>query len=307
MHNQIVALTLLTLTFGLYDREGKKPSSSNIAGELLAGIAGGIITGFLPAYLFLYHYPTEGQSDGNLGLFLPALIYLPVGYSLGSAIGVYLVGNIGKETGSFLATLRGSLLTGLAVIVITFTLSSIYSGFFLIISIPSILVLVIAPVFIFNSTRRSKLSADSNKTKYKKPPLNIRKIAGELLAGIAGGIIIGSISAFLFNIYYHEELWTRLRTALMYPPIAVGYLLGSAIGVYLVGNIGKETGSFKYTLGGSLLIGLWVFGIIISLSTGIDLSTLIGSIASLLVFVSVPIVIFNLTRRYKLSATSNKL
>jgi hypothetical protein len=169
MYNQIVALTLLTLTFGFtvtrHTQDGKKSSLniSRIAGEFLAGIAGGIIIGFIPAYLFLYHYPTGGQSDGNLGLVLPALMYLPVGYSLGSAIGVYLVGNIGKETGSFKYTLGGSSLIGLVALGITIILSSMCPGIFFISSIVSMLVLVIAPVFMFNLTRKYKSPATSNK------------------------------------------------------------------------------------------------------------------------------------------------
>ncbi len=70
--------------------------------------------------------------------------------------------------------------------------------------------------------------------------------------------------------------------------------LGSSIGVYLVGNIGNETGDFLATLGGGILGGL--AGIFIFTAIIKDLDN--GAV----VLVGPPIgatIGFNLTRRYK--------
>lgn len=70
----------------------------------------------------------------------------------------------------------------------------------------------------------------------------------------------------------------------------IAYPIGSAIGVYLVGNIGDETGSFGATLRGSIIggaLGLLAFGV--GVLPGAPIGATIG---------------FNSSRRYKTPRTS---
>ena len=88
-------------------QRGEKPplSGGRITGEILVGGVGGIVGGlgggFIGAGVAREGYPNE---------LVGFIIGGSIGYTLGSSIGVYLVGNTGGETGSFLATLGGSLL-----------------------------------------------------------------------------------------------------------------------------------------------------------------------------------------------------
>ena len=165
MYYLLVVLILLTLILGYtvtrYAQEGKKPplNNSRIADKFLAGLAGGTVIALIPAFLFITYYPTKGQSDGNLGLFGIALMYLPVGYAIGSATGVYLVGNKSNETGSFLASLCGSLLVGLGVLGAIFLFRGLL-GFISVVFIPVVLFgEPIVAIIIFNRTRKYKSSA----------------------------------------------------------------------------------------------------------------------------------------------------
>ena len=93
-----------------------------------------------------------------------------------------------------------------------------------------------------------------------KPPLSPLRITGELLAGGAGGFVLG--------------LGGALTSALMsggfksggpYEGMPLGALVGSSIGVsasvYLVGVCGNETGSYRATLLGTITGHLIGFGI----------------------------------------------
>ncbi|MBC8230129.1 hypothetical protein H8E77_11330 [bacterium] len=76
-------------------RNAKPPLSvRNITNELISGTVGGICVGYY-----------VGWFAGNIGYF--------TGYMLGSSSGVYRAGNMGNETGSFWATLGGSVLGGI--------------------------------------------------------------------------------------------------------------------------------------------------------------------------------------------------
>jgi hypothetical protein len=84
------------------------------------------------------------------------------------------------------------------------------------------------------------------------------------------------------------------------PPV---YILGCAIGVYFVGRIGSQTGSFLATLGGSL-IALFVMGLLyFYIKVAEDMMLGIEKVVLWpLVFLAAPIMAtigFNLTRRYK--------
>jgi len=76
-------------------RNAKPPLSvRNITNELISGTVGGICIGYY-----------VGWFAGNIGYC--------TGYMLGSSSGVYRAGNMGNETGSFWATLGGSVLGGI--------------------------------------------------------------------------------------------------------------------------------------------------------------------------------------------------
>ncbi len=99
-----------------------------------------------------------------------------------------------------------------------------------------------------------------NKTQARqKPPRNLGRIACEILAGAAAGIAVALPAVYVIGALFGQEgCFGGLDVALGYlffvvPPV---YGLGSAVGVYLVGNIGKQTGSFLLALGGGFLGGL---------------------------------------------------
>ena len=108
------------------------------------------------------------------------------------------------------------------------------------------------------------------KTSNTIPPLNLSRVIGELAVGTAGGAVlgiglivgVGSLVELLdpsehssscgFHVDEHFERNAAITIGCGY----VGYVVGSALGTYLVGNLGNETGSFIETLGTSALAGL---------------------------------------------------
>lgn len=128
-----------------------------------------------------------------------------------------------------------------------------------------------------------------------KPPLNTGKVAGELLAGCVLGAAAGIGGGYLGA--------SILDTGGMFGDIAgaglgvmVAYPLGCALGVYLVGNLGNETGSFGSALG-------WAYGgMLVGAIGGGLLSSLSPTVASVAIFVTPPLfatLAFNKSRRYK--------
>lgn len=137
----------------------------------------------------------------------------------------------------------------------------------------------------------SKNTANKKQSR-QKPPLSVVRIAGEILAGMALGLVALPV-VYLINIMifgksdYSGSVGGLHALAFLgilmffFPPL---YTLGNAVGVSLVGNRGDQTGSDLATLGGALL------GLIVIL------------LLWPLVFLTVPIMAtlgFNLTRRYK--------
>ncbi len=85
----------------------------------------------------------------------------------------------------------------------------------------------------------------------QKPPLSVGRIAGEILAGTAGGLVaLVSVYAVLIRSYdpsgEPSDAVIFCMFVCVFPPL---HGLASAVGVYLVGNIGEQTGSFLPTLG----------------------------------------------------------
>jgi len=89
-----------------------------IVGEVLAGAATAAALAYLSLYVVGYGAEGAGLGEGCMGGFailgIMSMVVPPV-YLLGCAVGVYFVGRIGNQTGSFLATLGGVFL-GLPVI-----------------------------------------------------------------------------------------------------------------------------------------------------------------------------------------------
>lgn len=166
MYNQLVALTVLTLILGFtvtgYAQERAKPplSKGRITGEFFAGVAGGTAVAVMPCYLLIKLFPREPGTGpagvpGNLPEILAALC-LPVGYAIGSAAGVYLVGNTGNETGSFLKPLVAASLVVIGGLTATFLSGQVEFIPVILVGAPAV------AVGVFNSTRRYKTDAGNS-------------------------------------------------------------------------------------------------------------------------------------------------
>ena len=84
-----------------------------IACEILTGAATASALAYSSSYVVGYGAKIAGWGEGCMGgLALGAIMFsvFPPLYVLGGAVGVYFLGSRGNETGSFLATLGGSLL-----------------------------------------------------------------------------------------------------------------------------------------------------------------------------------------------------
>ncbi len=143
-------------------RYSQKPplSRCRIAGEILAGLAVAVPVLYVAILVFaiVFAIPVipPGESGGYIGesvvmLLLFAFFAFPILYGPASAIGVYLVGSRGKQTGSFLLTLVAGFLGGCVMLPTLFVTGSVLGGACL------ALVFLTAPVIAtigFNGTRR---------------------------------------------------------------------------------------------------------------------------------------------------------
>jgi len=162
-----------------------------------------------------------------------------------------------------------------------------------------------APMFIQLSDQAylsGETDVESGVPQLEKPPLSNGRIAREILVGGVGALAVTIISHPLLESfddprpgYEVKRPFLALSTFLL---VTAGSTLGSACGVYIVGNIGNETGSFRATLGGSA-IGAGAF--FVWLATGhpwspsLDLRALIACILAPPIGATIG---FNLTRRY---------
>ena len=155
-------------------REKPLLSKKRIFREILAGgglgVAGGLAGGLAGLGIGYLLRPDEEEYIGPIvGFFLGASI----GYPIGSALGVYLIGDNADETGSFVATLCGSLLgTSLTCAAILLRILPSPLSYMFFFAVPPICACIG-----FNMTRR-----------YKSPPasgsalLNFRE--GQMTLGI---------------------------------------------------------------------------------------------------------------------------
>ena len=113
--------------------------------------------------------------------------------------------------------------------------------------------------------------AEGRKQNTDRPPLNAIRIIGEILAGEVGGIG-GAVAGFAVGFVMDHAIFVSLLEVTeeleglgpcMVIGAVAGYTFGIAGGVYLVGSIGNETGSFWAALAGSSvgILGIWAYGI----------------------------------------------
>jgi predicted MFS family arabinose efflux permease len=148
----------------------------------------------------------------------------------------------------------------------------------------------------------------------QKPPLSLGRIIGEIFAGMASGLIVALPVAFVSGIgaiiASDEEVSCfgpalTLATSVCVLVIVLLMLYGPAcaIGVYLVGRTGKQTGSFLAALGGGFLAGPVIL-VMLYLACHLSEAMMVMLFCLLLILALLisPILAtlgFNLTCRYK--------
>jgi len=165
------------------------------------------------------------------------------------------------------------------------------------------------------------INTANKKQSHPKPPLSVARIVGEILIGMATGLAIALPVAYLIGVSFPQGCFAGLAALVyMFFVVPLVYGLGSAVGVYLVGSRGKQTGSFLATLGCGFLAGfiaLIILYVSLRLQTILTMARsssvmMVGFIVELqkifrcvcwvIVLLIPPILAtlgFNLTRRYK--------
>ncbi len=148
------------------------------------------------------------------------------------------------------------------------------------------------------------ITPENKKQAPQKPPLSWRRIAGEILAGTATAFAI-ELPVLYVVLVANKERFDGCFGSLVGAGIIVcgfPFMYGpaSAVGVYLVGSRGKQTGSFPATLACGVLGGFAIL-----LESRFQLLSSIGIEKAVLwafVLFTAPVLAtlgFNLTRRYK--------
>ncbi len=154
------------------------------------------------------------------------------------------------------------------------------------------------------------INVENKKQNHLKPPLSVGRIAGEILAGTATGlavVLLVSVTYFVYLGYIlgHKRDYVVVELIALFdivcPPL---YGLVSAVGVYLVGKIGKQTGSFLLTLIGGFLGGLIAhLSVLPALFLSSDVKLEVELWALMILILLIPPIFatigFNLRRRYK--------
>lgn len=100
----------------------------------------------------------------------------------------------------------------------------------------------------------------NKKQSLQKPPLTPVRIIGEILAGTAMGIAVAVPAVYVIGASSPKGCFAGLVTLgfmfIVIPPL---YGIVRAVGVYLVGSIGKQTGSLLLTLGCGFLDVLFMY------------------------------------------------
>jgi hypothetical protein len=132
-----------------------------------------------------------------------------------------------------------------------------------------------------------------------KPRVSGSKLFGEIILGMAGNVAFGYGGALL-GILSGRDLWTAIGMGMV--GYSVGSTFGSALGVYLIGNMGNTKGSFGKALLGSVMgEGM---AILVSLLAKNNTVTIVS-------FITLPPIgaalFYNSSLRYKSSPGSNAL
>ncbi|UCG59750.1 MAG: hypothetical protein JSU70_09570 [Phycisphaerales bacterium] len=154
------------------------------------------------------------------------------------------------------------------------------------------------------------ITSENRQQKRQKPPRSLARIACEILTGAATAAALAYISLGVVGYGAKiaglgegcmDGLAVLGMMAMVVPPV---YVLGCAIGVYFVGRIGSQTGSFWVTLGG-VFLGVPIAALLLFYMWAAEEYTTLGIekiIIWPLVFLAPPsgaTLGFNLTRRYK--------
>ena len=158
------------------------------------------------------------------------------------------------------------------------------------------------------------INVENKKKAQQKPPRSLGRIVCEILAGAATGAALAYSSLYVVGYGAKSAGWGGSQMdglavlAILFYVVPPVYLVGCAVGVYLVGRIGDQTGSLLATLGAGIL-GAPVMGLLyFYVKAAEDMMLSIEKIVIWpLVFLAAPAMAtlgFNLTRRYKKSPLS---
>ena len=147
------------------------------------------------------------------------------------------------------------------------------------------------------------INVKNKKQNRRKPPLSFGRIAGEIFAGTATGFAAAVLASDVISLRVDESFEAAAAALAILPPV---YGLASTGGVYLVGNIAKQTGSFLLTLIFGLLGGLtthfMLFGSLLPEVPIAGVGKVVEWAGWALLFLVPPILAtcgFNSSRRYK--------
>lgn len=153
----------------------------------------------------------------------------------------------------------------------------------------------------------ASIHVETNKQDRQKPPLSFGRIAGEILAGIGMSFAVMMLVVCVEGIVFLGGIAdgeTRIAFMAVFSKIAPGvYGIAGAVGVYLVGSRGNQTGSFLVTLAFGFLAGLFKLAVLALANRLPEMLIVVLSCSfSPLVLLVPPIAAtigFNLTRRYR--------
>lgn len=158
------------------------------------------------------------------------------------------------------------------------------------------------------------INTENKNQSRQKPPLSLGRIVGEIFVGMATGFIVALPVAFISSIgaiiasdekvsCFGPALTLATSVCVLVIVLLMLYGPACAIGVYLVGRTGKQTGSFLQALGGGFVAGPVIL-VMLYLTCHLSEAMMVMLFCLLLLlalFIS-PILAtlgFNLTRRYK--------
>jgi hypothetical protein len=153
----------------------------------------------------------------------------------------------------------------------------------------------------------ASVNFENRKQNRQKPPLSFGGIAGEILAGIGMSFAVMMLVVCVDGIVFLggiRNAETRIAFMAVFSKVTPGvYGIAGAVGVYLLGSRGNQTGSFLVTLAFGFLAGLFKLAVL-ALANRLPemlIVVLSCSFSPLVLFVP-PIAAtigFNLTRRYR--------